>query len=163
MSSSGSGFLRVVNKLSVRVQSGKMVTKEIPASIPLWRSTIRHAHEQQQLCRPSLVVQCWRICLAMQRTLVWSLVWKDPTCHGTTKPVHHSYWACALEPVNHNYWSWHALESVLGNKRSHHNEKLHTTAREYPLLAGTRESPWAAKTSLLLLSHFSCVRLCATP
>ena len=22
-----------------------------------------------------------------------------------TNPLHHSYWACALEPENHNYWS----------------------------------------------------------
>ena len=34
-----------------------------------------------------------------------ALVWEDPTCHGATKPVHHNYWACALEPASHNYWS----------------------------------------------------------
>ena len=27
------------------------------------------------------------------------------TCCGATKPVHHNYWACALEPASHNYWS----------------------------------------------------------
>ena len=26
-----------------------------------------------------------------------SLIWEDSTCRGTTKPVHHSYRACALE------------------------------------------------------------------
>ena len=46
----------------------------------------------------------------MQGTRVRALDQEDPTCHRTTKPVHHNYWACALEPVLHN-------------KRSHRNEK----------------------------------------
>ena len=58
------------------------------------------------------------------------LVQEDPTCHGTTKPVRHNCWACALEPTSHNYWA-HApqllkpahLEPMLHNKRSHCNEK----------------------------------------
>ena len=71
----------------------------------------------------------------MQGTRVQALVWEDPTCHGATKPMHHNYWACALEPVSHNYWA-HVpqllnpahLEPVLRNKRSHRNEKpVHTT------------------------------------
>ena len=41
--------------------------------------------------RTSLVVQWLRICLPMQGTKVQSLVWEDPTCPGTTKPVSHSY------------------------------------------------------------------------
>ena len=32
----------------------------------------------------SLVIQWQRICLPMQRTLVWSLVLEDPTCHWAT-------------------------------------------------------------------------------
>ena len=78
----------------------------------------------------SLVVQWWRICLPMQGTRVRALVWEDPTCCGATKPVRHSYWACALEPVSHNYWARMpqllkpaCLEPVLCNKRSHRNEK----------------------------------------
>ena len=43
----------------------------------------------------SLVVQWLRICLPMQRTRVWALVWEDPTCRGATGPVSHNYWACA--------------------------------------------------------------------
>ena len=66
----------------------------------------------------------------MQGTQVRALVQEDPTCCGATKPVHHSYWACALDPASHNYWA-HVpqllkpvrLEPVLCNKRSHHNEK----------------------------------------
>ena len=52
----------------------------------------------------SLVVQWLRIHLPMQGTQVKSLVREDPTCRGTTKPVHHSYWACTLEPTLRNYW-----------------------------------------------------------
>ena len=53
----------------------------------------------------SLVAQWLRICLPMQGTRVWALVWEDPTCCGATKPVRHNYWACALEPASHNYWA----------------------------------------------------------
>ena len=53
----------------------------------------------------SLVAQWSRIRLPMQETQVRSLVWEHPTCHGATKPVHHNYWACALEPASHNYWA----------------------------------------------------------
>ena len=66
----------------------------------------------------------------MQGTRFQALVQENPACRGATKPVHHNYWARALEPVSHNYWA-HApqllkpthLEPVLRNKRSHHNEK----------------------------------------
>ena len=37
-----------------------------------------------------VVAQRLRICLPMQGTQVRSLVREDPTCLGTTKPVHHS-------------------------------------------------------------------------
>ena len=30
---------------------------------------------------------------------------EDPTFHRATQPVHHNYWACALESGNHNYWT----------------------------------------------------------
>ena len=55
--------------------------------------------------RASLVAQWLRIRLPMQGTWVRALVREDPTCHGATKPMHHNYWACALEPASHNYWS----------------------------------------------------------
>ena len=29
-----------------------------------------------------------------------TLVWEDPTCHGTTKPVGHNSWACLQEILN---------------------------------------------------------------
>ena len=119
----------------------------------------------------SLVAQWLRIHLPMQGTQVWSLVWEDPTCHGATKPMHHNYWACALEPTSHNYWACAPqllkpacsrtrmpqlrgcvlqllkparLEHVLHNKRSHHNEKpAHHNKEQTPIIA-SRESPCAA-------------------
>ena len=38
------------------------------------------------------------ILLPMQETWVQTLIWEDHTCHGATKPMHHSYGAGALEP-----------------------------------------------------------------
>ena len=43
----------------------------------------------------SPVAQWLRICLLMQGTRVWALVWEDPTCRGTAGPVSHNCWACA--------------------------------------------------------------------
>ena len=67
--------------------------------------------------------------LPSQGTRVRALVQEDPTCCGGTKPVHHNYWAGALEPASH-YWA-HVpqllkptrLEPELHNKRSHRDEK----------------------------------------
>jgi len=42
---------------------------------------------------------------AMQETWVQSLLQEDPTYHRATKPVHQSYWDCALDPRNHSYWA----------------------------------------------------------
>ena len=41
--------------------------------------------------RVSLVAQWLRVCLPMQGTWVWALVWEDPTCCGATGPVSHNY------------------------------------------------------------------------
>ena len=53
----------------------------------------------------SLVAQWLRIRLPMQGAWVRALVQEDPTCHGATKPVHHNYWAHALQPTSRNYWA----------------------------------------------------------
>ena len=99
----------------------------------------------------SLVAQWLRIRLPVQGTRDQSLVREDPTCSGATKPVHHNYWACALEPVSHNYWARASqlqkptcLEPLLRNKRSHHNEKPTYHKEEWPPLATTRESQCTA-------------------
>lgn len=39
----------------------------------------------------SLVVQCLRVCLPMQRMQFWSLVWENSTCCLATKAVGHHY------------------------------------------------------------------------
>ena len=41
----------------------------------------------------------------MQETQVWSLIRENPTCCGTTKPILHNYWVCALETRRYNYWT----------------------------------------------------------
>ena len=59
----------------------------------------------------SLVAQWLRICLPMQGTRVWALVWEDPTCRGATRPMSHSYWACAsgtCPPQQERPWQWEA-------------------------------------------------------
>ena len=48
----------------------------------------------EPICRASLVTHWIRIHLPMQGTQIWSLVQEDPTCHGATKLMSHSYWAC---------------------------------------------------------------------
>ena len=41
----------------------------------------------------------------MEGTQVQSLVRENSACHGAFKPVHHNYWAHALEPARHTNWS----------------------------------------------------------
>ena len=53
----------------------------------------------------SLLVQWLKICLAIQETLVRSLVWEDATCLGATKPTCHNNGAGALEPGSRSYWA----------------------------------------------------------
>ena len=69
----------------------------------------------------------------MQETWVRSLVLEDPTCLGATKPVYHSYWACALEPRSHNFWSLCGLEPMFCNKRSHCTATTLAATREKPV------------------------------
>ena len=77
----------------------------LPQSRKEWCETLCLALKEQWVPGASLVAQWWRICLPMQETWVWSLVWKYFTCHGTTKPVCPNCWAYELEPWNHNYWA----------------------------------------------------------
>jgi len=90
-----------------------------------------------------------RIFQPMQETRVKSPIWEDPTCCRATKPVHPSYWACALEPGNQNYQSPEDREPVLCNERSHHSEKSeHHNWRVAPLMATreTTEQHWNSKS-----------------
>ena len=86
-----------------------------------------------------LVVHCIGICLPMQGSWVLSLVWKDSTCRGATKPRYHNYWAPALGSASRSCWACvlqlpkpARLEPVLCNKRSHHNEEPVQCSRAAP-------------------------------
>ena len=61
------------------------------------------------------------------------LLWEDSTCQVVIKPVHHNYWACALE-------------SVLQNKRSNAMQEMRVQSlrRENPL-----EEEMATHSSIL--------------
>ena len=116
----------------------------------------------------------------MQWTWVRALVWEDLTCHRATKLVRHNYWACALGPVGLTYWAHvpqllkpACLEPVLGNKRSHRNEKPAHRNEEKPPLATTKaraqqQRPIAAKNKINLLKkrklhftryHYALIRM----
>ena len=85
------------------------------------------------------MAQWLRIHLPMQGTRVQALVREDPTCRGATKPVHHNYWACALEPASRNYWSLRAAttEACAPRARAPQQE---ATAMRSPRTA-TKSSP----------------------
>ena len=80
---------------------------------------------------PSLVVQGLRIHLAMQRTLVQSLIQEDSTCCKAMKPVYHSYWSLRV-------YSLYPATREATVMRS-----LCTATRGWSLFS-TRESPSAA-------------------
>ena len=90
-------------------------------AIPFSRGSSRPRYRTQLLTGldslASLIVQCLKICLAIQETQVQSLSQQDPTCHGATKPVCHDYWACT--PRAHVLQrqkpsEWEACELQLG-------------------------------------------------
>ena len=116
-----------------------------------WRQIKYNGEVKEYRCPGTSLVAPWlRIRLPRQGTWLRALVWEDPTCCRATKPVHHNYWACALEPMSHNYWARAPhllkplrLEPILRNKRSHHSEKPAHCNRVAPPTA-TRESLRAA-------------------
>ena len=77
--------------------------------------------------RASPVAQWLRVCLPMQGTQAWALVWEDPTCCRATRPVSHNYWACASG-------------ACAPNKRGRDSERPAHCDEEWPPLAATRES-----------------------
>ena len=116
-----------------------------------WKSICKYIKVKKTTKGTSLVAQLLRIRLPMQGTQVRALVWEDPTCHGATKPVHHNYWACALEPASHNYWA-HVpqllkpvcLEPMLRNKEKPPQWEACAPQRRVAPTRATRESPRAA-------------------
>ena len=75
------------------------------------------------------MAQQLRVHPTMQRTLVKSLLWTDPTCDRTTIPVQHKHWV-------------HAPESLRSTK--HHNERVARHPEQQTLLSATRENPCTA-------------------
>ena len=113
-------------------------------SIPMdWKNIVKISILHKAICRfnatsieitmgTSLVAQWLRIRLPMQGTQVRSLVWEDPICRGATKPVHHYYWACALEPMCHNYWSPHTLSPCSATREATAMRSPHTATKSSP-------------------------------
>ena len=64
------------------------------------------------------MAQWLRIPMPIQEIQVQFLIQEDHTCPGAIKPVHRNHWAHVLQLLKPQ-----ALEPVLHNKRSHHNEK----------------------------------------
>ena len=80
-------------------------------------------------CWASLVAEKWRIHLPVQGTQVWPLVQDDPTCHGATQPVSHSYWGCALAPLLFRKRSLCSEKPVLRNQRAAPTLRLEKSLR----------------------------------
>ena len=94
----------------------------------------------------SLVAQLVKNLPTMQKTWVWSLVWKDPTCckqlsphTRTTRPVLQSLGDATTESTHHSYWSLRVLEPVLCNMRNTAKRCPHN--KEWPIHAETRKKP----------------------
>ena len=98
----------------------------------------------QKAFRASLVAQWLRIRLPMQGTRVRSLVREDPACRGSTRPVCHNYWACALEPVLHNYWE-HVPQLLSLCSRAHAPQLLRACATTTEACAPRARAPQREK------------------
>ena len=106
-----------------------------------WATDLIWYSNKKMKNRASLVIQWLRICLPMQETWVWSLVWEDPTSRGATKPMFHNFWTCALEPGGLHYWSLSTPEFVLCSKRSPCNENPVHHNQSSPYLPLLEKSP----------------------
>ena len=88
----------------------------------------------------SLVVQWSRIILPTQSSLVWSLVWEEPTCWWAAKPC-----TATIEPILYSLGKSTpeptCLGPVLHGKRSPCSERPAHHSEEQPPLATTRKKP----------------------
>ena len=83
----------------------------------------------------SLVAQVIRVHLPVQGTQVPSLVREDPSRHGAAKLTRHNLQASIPEPTNHNRWAQAPRTPCPSVSKATAVRRLHTAAREYPLLA----------------------------
>ena len=92
----------------------------------------------------SLAAEWWRVRLPIQETWVQPLLWEDPTGHGATKPVSHSYWSCALEPINRNpeptYPNYKSLCTLKACAPQHEKPLQWETHTPQPRVAPTRHN-----------------------
>ena len=115
----------------------------------------------------SLVVQQLRIHLPMQRTRVRSLVRGDSTCCGTSKPMGHNHWPCALETMHSDDWNPRPRAWARQEQKPPQGERQSSKTREEhplpPLLAAARkslhtapETQWAQSlnNSIKIKPHF---------
>ena len=78
--------------------------------VPWFMGSQRVRHEERLIWSDLILVVQWlRISLPMKWTYVWSLVWEDSACRGTTEPVPHTT-------------EDHSLEPALRKKSSHRDE-----------------------------------------
>ena len=82
----------------------------------------------------SLMVQWLKSYLAMQRTLVWSLVREDPISCEVTKSVCHNYWVHALQKGKPPQWETCALQlerssSALQLEKAHVQQQRPSVAK----------------------------------
>ena len=77
--------------------------------------------------RTPLLVEWIRIPWPVQGTQVWSLVWEDSMCCGTSKPSCHNYWACVLQWLKPG-----GLESVLQTREATAIRSPLTTTKNSP-------------------------------
>ena len=77
--------------------------------------------------------------LPMQKTWVQSQIQEDTTCHSTTKPVCHNYWACGSRA-----WELQLLKPSLPTICAPRREATTVQQRLAPLFAEARESTCAA-------------------
>ena len=112
------------------------------------RGILKHSFVFYELYRASLVPQCLRIYMLMQEIRAQSLVWKDSTCFGETKPVSAPQGLSrVLEPRNHKCWAH--LPKLLKPKspRSHAlQQKTLLKWYTYAQLERCPHSPQAEKT-----------------
>ena len=81
------------------------------------------------------MVQWLRISLAIQRTLVWSLIQEDPTCHGATKSERHNYRASvphSLSSETEKPLQWELLALHRRVASSCHNKRKPVCSNEDP-------------------------------
>ena len=81
------------------------------------------------------MAQWLRICLPMQGTRVWALVWEDPTCCGATQPRATTTEACtprARAPQQEKPPQWEAHAPQWRVTPAHRNERKPVCSNEDP-------------------------------